>query len=199
MRYEWWVNLIDIGVFTESRAASCRWDNTLSLPSCALLFAGLPGLLPQHAVQIINDQIMAARVCQRDSAFAHFKIRLSQVLPQSKEATYELNSRRQVAVGVRRLTGMSWNFPHEKSTIIFISFFHLLICMPSRHGKSDRRNGSVPSFLTKKKSVCAHTHIQQQNKVFNKDHHAMHGRQPYTHPHRGIDFVRLRRRIWVAK
>lgn len=182
MRYEWWVNLIDIGVFTESRAASCRWDNTLSLPSCALLFAGLPGLLPQHAVQIINDQIMAARVCQRDSAFAHFKIRLSQVLPQSKEATYELNSRRQVAVGVRRLTGMSWNFPHEKSTIIFISFFHLLICMPSRHGKSDRRNGSVPSFLTKKKKVCAHTHTHTATKQGFQQRPPCHAWQTTLHP-----------------
>lgn len=79
----------------------------LSLPSCALLFAGLAGLLPQHAVQIINEEIMAARVCQRDSAFAHFNIRLIQVLPQCKYATYSMNSiPEEVDVGVRRFTGM---------------------------------------------------------------------------------------------
>ncbi len=79
----------------------------LSLPSCALLFAGLAGLLPQHAVQIINEEIMAARVCQRDSAFAHFKIRLSLVLPQCEDATYELNPRRQVDFGVMRFIAMA--------------------------------------------------------------------------------------------
>lgn len=50
---------------------------------------------------------MAARVCQRDSAFAHFKIRLSLVLPQCEDATYELNPSRQVDFGVMMFIAMA--------------------------------------------------------------------------------------------
>ncbi len=63
---------------------------------------------------------MAARVSQRDSAFAHFKIRLSLVLPQCEDATYELNPRRQVDFGVMRLWLETF---YMRSQLLFLFLF----------------------------------------------------------------------------